>query len=257
VPSVAINQPKTPVTEGSNTVAIATIPNVCKMPGPPAPFVPVPLPNIGKSALSPTGYSTSVKIEGNAVAIRGSTFNSIGDIASKATGGGIISANTHGITKFIAPGSLDTKIEGKNVQLLGDQMLNNCLGPANSATLAGALHPPKAGLPVLEFSRTEFKEKTKNMKKYLKKKDGCSLTRQTDRPSIRRNRRLACKKVKPGGTGTSIDEFPFASSTQGGARAAATPIKQSEQNKQGGKLSAFYKKNNITKGDSFYVKIVP
>ena len=58
--SVSVNPPKTPVTKGSNGIATATIPNVCKMPGPPAPFVPVPLPNIGKSGKSPQGYSQDV-----------------------------------------------------------------------------------------------------------------------------------------------------------------------------------------------------
>jgi uncharacterized Zn-binding protein involved in type VI secretion len=142
MPSVAVHPPKTPVTKGSMGIAAATIPNVCKMPGPPAPFVPTPLPNIGKSGDSPKGYSTTVKIEGNPVAIRGSTFGSMGDIASKGTGGGIVSNNTHGPTKFIAPGSMTVKIQGKNVQLLGDQTLNNCgpTGtPANSATLAGTV----------------------------------------------------------------------------------------------------------------------
>ena len=91
--SVGIHPPKTPVTKGSRGIAKATIPNVCKMPGPPAPFVPSPLPNIGKSGMSPKGYSTSVTIEGKTVAIRGATFNSMGDLASKATGGGLISAN--------------------------------------------------------------------------------------------------------------------------------------------------------------------
>jgi uncharacterized Zn-binding protein involved in type VI secretion len=144
VPSVAIHPPKTPVHEGSHTIAKATIPNICKMPGPPAPFVPAPLPNIAKSELSPKDYSTTVKIEGNAVAIRGSTFESIGDMASKGTGGGLISANCHGPAKFIAPGSMSVKIEGKNVHLLGDSMLNN-LGPSGSppntgATMMGADH---------------------------------------------------------------------------------------------------------------------
>lgn len=143
--SVAINPPKTPVTKGSNGIAAATVPNVCKMPGPPAPFVPAPLPNIGKSGSSPKGYSKKVKIEGKAVAIKGATFKSMGDAASKGTGGGLISANTHGPTKFLGPGSLDTKIEGKNVQLLSDPMLNNCGGsgnPPNSATLAGVMQAP-------------------------------------------------------------------------------------------------------------------
>jgi|GEM_PF-930141 hypothetical protein len=140
--SVGVNPPKTPVTKGSNGVAMATIPNICKMPGPPAPFVPTPLPNIGRSALSPKGYSRSVKIKGSTVAIRGATFNSIGDIASKATGGGVVSSNTHGPTKFIGPGSFNVKVEGKNVQLLSDPMLNNCGpsgSPPNSATLVGVL----------------------------------------------------------------------------------------------------------------------
>jgi hypothetical protein len=151
--SVAINPPKTPVTDGSSGVATATVPNVCKMPGPPAPFVPAPLPNIGKSGDSPKDYSKKVKIEGSAVAIKGATFKSTGDVASKGTGGGLVSANTHGITKFVGLGSMDTKIEGKNVQLLSDPMLNNCGpsgSPPNSATLAGLLQAAKAMNPANE-----------------------------------------------------------------------------------------------------------
>lgn len=140
MPSVAINKPKTPVTKGSHGIAAATLPNICKMPPPPPPFAPTPLPNVGQSGKMPSGYSTTVKIEGHAVAITGATFGSSGDIASRATGGGIVSNNAEGPTKFLAPGSLDVQIEGKNVQLLGDQMLNNCGpsgSPPNSATLQG------------------------------------------------------------------------------------------------------------------------
>src|SRR4029079_13134733 len=82
--------------------------------------------------------------------IRGATFLSMGDIASKGTGGGIVSMNCEGPTKFIAPGSMDVKVEGKNVQLLSDQMLNNCGptgSPANSATMAGLLQQAKAKNP--------------------------------------------------------------------------------------------------------------
>ncbi len=143
--SVEIHPPKTPVTKGSNTVAAATVPNVCKMPGPPAPFVPAPLPNIAKSGSSPKDYSKKVKIEGNTVAIKGATFTSMGDVASKATGGGLVSANTHGPAKFASPGSMTVKIEGKSVHLLAEPMLNNCGGsgnPPNSATLMGAVHKP-------------------------------------------------------------------------------------------------------------------
>jgi Domain of unknown function (DUF4150) len=138
--TVTIHPPKTPVTSGSMGIAKNTVPNVCKMPGPPAPFVPTPLPNIGKSGMSPSGYSTSVKIEGNAVAIFGASFNSMGDVASQGTGGGLISMNTQGPTKFIGPGSLTVKIEGKAVHLLGEPMFNNCGpsgNPPNAATMTG------------------------------------------------------------------------------------------------------------------------
>jgi len=143
VASVGIHPPKTPVTRGSTGIAAATVPNVCKMPGPPAPFVPAPLPNIAKSGLNPKGYSKDVKIEGQTVAIRGATFESMGDVASKGTGGGLLSANTHGPAKFITPGSMTVKIEGKSVHLLGEPMLNNCGAsgspPNTGATLAGVI----------------------------------------------------------------------------------------------------------------------
>src|SRR4051812_12054609 len=152
--SVTVNPPKTPVTKGSNGIAQNTVPNICKMPGPPAPFIPTPLPNIGKSGMSPDGYSTTVKIEGNAVAIRGSSFGSMGDIASKGLGGGLISMNCEGPTKFLGLGSLTVCIEGKNVQLLTDQMFNNngpSGSPPNAATMQGLLQaagivtPPPTG----------------------------------------------------------------------------------------------------------------
>lgn len=149
--NVSVNAPKTPVTEGSSGVAAATLPNVCKMPGPPAPFVPTPLPNIGKSGTDPKKYSKTVTIEGKKVAIKGATFGSMGDVASKGTGGGIVSANVEGPTSFLGPGSMDVKFEGKNVQLLGDPMLNNCGpsgSPANAATMLGVVQKNGALLVV-------------------------------------------------------------------------------------------------------------
>jgi hypothetical protein len=150
MPSVSVNPPKTPVTKGSNSVAAATVPNVCKMPGPPAPFVPTPLPNIGRSSLSPEGFTTTVMVEGQPVAIRGASFRSMGDVASQGTGGGIVSNNVEGPTKFVAPGSLNVQFEGKNVHYLGDQMVNNCGpggSPPNAATMMGVMHAMAMGGP--------------------------------------------------------------------------------------------------------------
>lgn len=135
--SIGVNAPHTPVTEGSGGKSFATMPNVCKMPGPPAPFVPTPLPNLGTSGDNLTKATTTVKFEGKKVAIKGSYFMSqpSGDVASQGTGGGIVSAKTQGKTEWVAPGSMDVKAEGKNIQLLGDAMSNNGGSPANAATL--------------------------------------------------------------------------------------------------------------------------
>lgn len=56
----------------------------------------------------------------------------------------MISANTHGPTKFITPGSMTVKIEGKAVHLLGEPMMNNggpSGSPPNSATMMGVQGP--------------------------------------------------------------------------------------------------------------------
>jgi hypothetical protein len=129
-----VNPPKTPVTKGSNGVAAATMPNICKMPGPPAPFVPTPLPNIGQSSDSLDGCTKDVLIESNEVAIKGSTFKSKGDLASQSNGGGLISSTVENLTKFVAPGAMDVQAEGGNVQLLSDATTNNNSNPPNSGT---------------------------------------------------------------------------------------------------------------------------
>ncbi|MBV1860451.1 MAG: DUF4150 domain-containing protein [Nannocystaceae bacterium] len=132
---IGVNPPRTPVTKGSTGIAAATLPNVCKMPGPPAPFVPVPLPNIGKSGDSLKGATKKVKFEGKIVAIKGASFKSMGDMASKGTGGGLVSATTHGTTKFIGPGSMNVKAEGKAIHLLGEPTTNNNSNPPNAGTV--------------------------------------------------------------------------------------------------------------------------
>lgn len=125
--SIGVNPPKTPVTEGSLDMNPATLPNVCKMPGPPAPFVPTPLPNLGRSADRLNKGTKTVKFEKKKVAIKGSHYMAqpSPDVASQGTGGGVVSSKTQGKSEFVAPGSMDVKAEGKNIQLLGDAMTNN------------------------------------------------------------------------------------------------------------------------------------
>lgn len=143
--SVAVNPPKTPITQLTQDRAPATLPNVCKMPGPPAPFVPTPLPNCGQSLDQPSETTKDVTIEGKKICVKGSYYFSKmmpTDMPSKPQGGGIVSNAAGGKTEFAAPGSMDTKAEGKNIQLLGDAMTNNGGSPSNAATLPGNIQIP-------------------------------------------------------------------------------------------------------------------
>jgi hypothetical protein len=58
------------------------------------------------------------------------------------------------------------------------------------------------------------------------------------------------------GPGKSLDEYPFASTKQGGSGACVSAVCAREQSVQGGQISQFYKKHNIKDGDSFNVRVV-
>jgi hypothetical protein len=98
-------------------------PDVCKTPAPPAPFIPIPYPNIARSSDTADGSET-VKCDGNPICLKDSNFStSTGDEAGTA-GGGVVSNKTKGKAEFVNF-SFDVKIEGKNVARALDLMLHN------------------------------------------------------------------------------------------------------------------------------------
>ena len=110
------------VHKSSNGVSIA-FPDVCKTPAPPAPFVPIPYPNIAKSSDTAKG-TKKVKCDGNSVCTKDSNFMmSTGDEAGSA-GGGVVSSKIKGKAEFVLF-SFDVKFEGKNVARAFDIMLHN------------------------------------------------------------------------------------------------------------------------------------
>jgi hypothetical protein len=119
------------VHKGSGGVAMATVPDVCKTPSPGGP-VPVPYPNIARSASLAKG-STTVKVDGgNSAANKGSEFSaSSGDEAG--TLGGVKSGVNMKEATWLTY-SMDVKIEGKNAARLTDKMLMN---HGNTVCLAG------------------------------------------------------------------------------------------------------------------------
>jgi hypothetical protein len=111
----------TVVHSGSNGVSIA-FPDVCKTPAPPAPFVPIPYPNIAKSSDTDQG-AKNVTCDGNPVCVKDSNFKmSTGDEAGSLFG--MVSAKIKGKAEFVNC-SFDVQIEGKNVPRALDMMLHN------------------------------------------------------------------------------------------------------------------------------------
>jgi hypothetical protein len=111
---------KTVVHQTSSGIATA-FPDVCKTPTPGGP-VPIPYPNIAKSADTAQGSQT-VTMDGNPIMLKGSIYaTSIGD--EPGTAGGVVSGVNKGKAEFLNY-SFDVKVEGKNVCRLGDPMGQN------------------------------------------------------------------------------------------------------------------------------------
>ncbi|MFJ6200196.1 NucA/NucB deoxyribonuclease domain-containing protein [Micromonospora sp. NPDC092111] len=79
------------------------------------------------------------------------------------------------------------------------------------------------------------------------------LNRTMIEADINANRAAACAGFC--GAPLSPDEYPFASSMQGGAGARILGVPLQEQRRQGGVLSAFYRKFGIGQGDPFEVVV--
>jgi uncharacterized Zn-binding protein involved in type VI secretion len=133
---------RTVVHKDSGGVATA-FPDVCKTPSPGGP-VPIPYPNVAKSADTSQGSST-VEMDGNPVMLKGSVFStSTGDEAGTA-GGGVASNTTKGKAEFVNY-SFDVIVEGKNVARLGDMMLQNKQSSPNTPPFP-EVQPPLVALP--------------------------------------------------------------------------------------------------------------
>ena len=100
-------------------------PDVCKTPAPPAPFVPVPYPNIAMPNQADGGScSSKVKINGQATIVKGTEITmSSGDEAGNA-GGGMVSNKFKGPAKY-KQGSSKVKFEGKEASYLGAMVGQN------------------------------------------------------------------------------------------------------------------------------------
>lgn len=108
--------------KGSDGIAIATVPDVCKTPSPGGP-VPIPYPNIAMSKDLAQGTTTVTVDGGNMAANLGSQFMlSTGDEAGVA--GGVASSTFIKEATWLTY-SFDVKLEGKSACRLTDKMFMN------------------------------------------------------------------------------------------------------------------------------------
>ena len=97
-------------------------PDVCKTPAPPAPPIPIPYPNIGKSSDTTAG-TTTVKADGSMVMVKGAKYMmSAGDEPGSV--GGVISSTFKQECEFLMY-SFNVMLDGKNVCRLGDPLWHN------------------------------------------------------------------------------------------------------------------------------------
>jgi len=108
-------------------------------------------------------------------------------------------------------------------------------------------------VPVIEFSRTRASNIAENFDEAVAQGQPTRLTR-TDVAQRDTNRAEALAGHQPAPAGQSLDEYPFASTVEGGAGANVRAVPVAEQNYQGGVLSGAYR--HIAVGDQFDVVFV-
>ncbi len=116
---------------------------------------------------------------------------------------------------------------------------------------------PVRSFPTLTFRYSETPGIAANIETAQQSGTPSTLSRATNRSLIRANRRVALRGQTAPGSGLSLDEYPFASTYQGGSGAQVAAVPVHEQNVQGGKLSIFYQEHAIGEGDWFHVVIKP
>jgi hypothetical protein len=99
-------------------------PCVGKTPGPPAPFVPIPYPNISKGKDTDEG-SKKVEMHKKPVALKNSSvFSTSNGNEAASAGGGLVTSKQKGKSGYFMY-SMDVKVEGKELPRSFDIMAGN------------------------------------------------------------------------------------------------------------------------------------
>ncbi|MFI6685651.1 NucA/NucB deoxyribonuclease domain-containing protein [Streptomyces sp. NPDC050485] len=134
-----------------------------------------------------------------------------------------------------------------------------CVLPFQAAYDASPVFVP-SGMYGLKGIRQNIQTVQKNGVHIGRPFSGKPLHRTTDAQRAN-NYKAVCAGLKPPSPGLSCDEYPFASTAEGGTFFAPPNrgiawVSVQEQRQQGGFLRAFYSQSRILPGDPFYVNVL-
>jgi hypothetical protein len=123
-----------------------------------------------------------------------------------------------------------------------------------SAAVASAVYGIKSAtsLPTLEVDSNRMPNIADNIRNAQANGAPTTLTRTQNTALIDANRAAATAGFTGPG---SPDEYPFASTYEGGAGAFVRGVPLAEQRVQGGVISRFYQDNGIVDGSKFHVRV--
>ena len=124
----------------------------------------------------------------------------------------------------------------------------------------GNVEEPKQN-PVFEVSKSEYPNHVELLENAQKNGHSLeNLQRNGGTKDARKNRYLSQKEIRKqqGGPpkGFDYDEFPYASTKQGGTGAEIKIVSSAENQAVGRDLGSFYQKNKIKENDFFDIKII-
>jgi hypothetical protein len=142
-----------------------------------------------------------------------------------------------------------------NIEVDGDHVYR----VGESGLLVHNVSDPCCGLPTVVFKKSRIPNIVNNIRAALQAGHPRVLRRVTSEDTIDDNRNEACGPVVCPGPGDpsnfiSCDEYPFASSREGGSGARTKCVPKRENDSLGATLGNFYRANNIKNGDKYCVK---
>jgi Deoxyribonuclease NucA/NucB len=132
--------------------------------------------------------------------------------------------------------------------------LHRVCGPPLEEVASGSPVAPKSGakLPTVEFDYARHPELADNIWNAQRAGHPNVLTHGGDAAANRAASLESVPNIRP----LSRDEYPFASSMEGGSGAWVGHVPVAQQNSQGGILSNFFRRNGIQAGDQYGVQVI-